>query len=196
MSNELKNLRGPAVPHEASMKTHSKTFAIALLWFLAAWASPLRAADLIYTSPEQAGLARGHLNRVDAQLMKYVQSNRISGTVALIARRGQIGYLKAFGLRDIEANLPMETNTLFRIASMTKLVTSIGLMTLVDKGMVGLDDPVAKFIPEFASPTIITQGDPNRRTRPSTNEITIRHLLTHTSGIIYRFSELVPLSRM
>src|SRR5262245_52930006 len=64
-------------------------------------------AELTYSPPEQAGLSARHLKRVDAQLMKYVASNRVSGTVALIARHGQIAYLKAFGLRDVEANLPM-----------------------------------------------------------------------------------------
>jgi CubicO group peptidase (beta-lactamase class C family) len=102
----------------------------------------------------------------------------------------------AFGLRDVEANLPMETNTLFRIASMSKLVTSIGLMTLVDKGAVGLDDPVSRFIPEFAAPTVITPGDRNRKTRPSTKEITIRHLLTHTSDDpLGMFDTMFPFGR-
>ena len=160
------------------------------------WALRSNPADLTYGTPASAGLAPGHLQWVDTQVMKYVQSNQVSGAVVLIARRGQIAYLKAFGMRDLEAALPMETNTLFRLASMSKLVTSVGMMMLIEAGVAALDDPVSKFIPEFASPSVVVQGDRNRRTRPATREITIRHLLTHTSGITYRFHELVPLSTM
>ncbi|MBE7500131.1 MAG: serine hydrolase [Verrucomicrobiales bacterium] len=173
-------------------------FGVALLAVSVIGGSTLRgrSADLTYGTPASAGLAPNHLAWVDAQVMKYVQSNKISGGVVLIARRGQIAYLKAYGLRDLEAGWPMETNTLFRIASMSKLVTSVGMMLLIEAGAAHLDDPVSKFIPEFASPSVIMQGDRNRRTRPATREITIRHLLTHTSGITYRMNERFPLSTM
>lgn len=152
------------------------------------------AGDLSFGSPESAGFTPGHLKRVDAEMAKHVVGNRLSGIVVLIARRGQVSYLKAAGQRDIEAGLPMETNTLFRIASMSKLVTSVGMMMLIDQGAARLDDPVSKYIPEFAKPQVIIQGDPNRRTRPSIREITLRHLMTHTSGITYRFNGQVPLA--
>lgn len=126
------------------------------------------AADLRFGSPESAGFSPAHLKRVDAEMAKHVVSNRMSGIVVLVARRGQVAYLKAVGQRDIEAGLPMETNTLFRIASMSKLVTSVGMMMLIDQGAAGLDDPVSKFIPEFANPSVIVQGDRNRRTGPYT----------------------------
>lgn len=171
-------------------------FALLALLVIGGWSWRGRSADLTYGTPTSAGLAPGHLAWVDAQVMKYVQSKRISGAVVLIARREQIAYLKAYGLRDLEVGWPMETNTLFRIASMSKLVTSVGMMMLIEAGAAHLDDPVSKFIPEFASPSVIMQGDRNRRTRPATREITIRHLLTHTSGITYRFVERFPLSTM
>lgn len=182
---------------------HRGITASALTWLLAVclsvswvcgWSLSSAAADLTFGSPEAAGFSPSHLKRLDAEMAKHILSNRMSGVVVLVARRGQVGYLKAVGRRDIEAGLPMETNTLFRIASMTKLVTSVGMMILIDEGAVRVDDPVSKYIPEFANPTVIVQGDRGRQTRPSTREITLRHLLTHTSGITYRFNERVPLA--
>lgn len=162
--------------------------------WMCGWLPRSTAADLTFGSPEAAGFSPAHLQRLDAEMAKHILSNRMSGMVVLVARRGQVGYLKAVGRRDIEAGLPMETNTLVRIASMSKLVTSVGMMMLIDEGAARLDDPVSKYIPEFAAPKIITQGDRTRRTRDSTREITLRHLLTHTSGITYRFSGLIPLA--
>ena len=164
--------------------------------WMCGWLPRSTAADLTFGPPEAAGFSPAHLKRLDAEMAKHVLSNRMSGMVVLVARRGHVGYLKAVGRRVIEAGLPMETNTLFRIASMSKLVTSVGMMMLIDAGAARLDDPVSKYIPEFAAPKIVTQGDRNRRTRDSTREITLRHLLTHTSGITYRFNGQVPLAAM
>lgn len=172
-------------------------YCIALFLLVVGSASrPSVAANLAFAQPEEAGYSASCLRFADAVLKQHLDANEYSGAVGLIARQGKVVYLRAFGLRDREANLPMETNSLFRIASMSKIITSAGMMRLIEQGAASLDDPVSRFIPEFANPQIVIQGDSQRRTRPSNREITLRHLLSHTSGITYRFVERFPLSTM
>lgn len=136
-----------------------------------------------------AGLDAAKLERLDAMLQDAVERQHIAGGVALLARHGKIGHLQAIGWRDAEAKKAMTPDTLFRIASMTKPVTSVAIMMLVEDGKVRLDDPVSKYIPEFKEPKVLV---PNPRDaeryalKPATREITIHDLLTHTSGLTYR----------
>ena len=128
------------------------------------------------------------LKRIDALLQDYVNKGWMPGAVALIARDGKIIYHKAIGFSNIENKTPLQKDALFRIASQTKAITSVGVMILYEEGKFLLDDPLSKYIPEFKNPKVLNQyneKDTTYTTVPARREITIRDLLTHTSGIGY-----------
>lgn len=137
--------------------------------------------------PEETGMSTERLNKIDGLIQEYIDNEIIPGAVGLVARDGKIVYHKAFGMRDIEENDKMEKDDIFRIASMTKALTSVAVMILYEDGEFLLDDPVSKYIPEFKDPEILTKTyeDGTYESKPAKHEITIRHLLTHTSGICY-----------
>ena len=124
-------------------------------------------------------------------MQQYVDRQRVSGLVTIIVRNGKVAELAAYGKRDIEANAAMQKDTIFRIASMSKAVTSIAAMMLVEEGKIGLSDAVSKFIPSFKKTTVIVPPPPGAipgspaSIVPAKREITIRDLLTHTAGIGY-----------
>lgn len=123
------------------------------------------------------------LSRIDALLQRYTDENRIAGAVALVLRDGKPVYERAFGWSDKEAGRRMTTDTIFRIASQTKALTSAAILMLVEEGKVGINQPVSQFIPTFAKTTVLSVGNsaPVAAKRP----ITIHDLLTHTAGISY-----------
>jgi CubicO group peptidase (beta-lactamase class C family) len=123
-------------------------------------------------------------SRVRSAMQRFVDEKEIAGTVALVGNADGVLVLEAVGRREIEGDLPMKADTLFRIASMTKPITAIAIMILVDKGKLKLDDPVEKHLPEFAGQMMLgyRQGDSYIAKRPS-RPITLRDLLTHTSGL-------------
>ena len=130
------------------------------------------------------------LQRIDAAIQKSIDDGEIPGAVALIARDGKTVYHKAFGLLDIEQKTPMTRDTIFRIASMSKAITAVGVMVLYERGHFLLGDPVFKYLPEFENPRVLakTDGEGNVvETKEASREITILHLMTHTSGISYPF---------
>jgi CubicO group peptidase (beta-lactamase class C family) len=124
-----------------------------------------------------------------------VSEGRVAGAVALVARGNEILSFDAVGMADREAGTPMKKDTLFRIASMTKPVTSVAVMMLFDEGKLTLEDPASKFLPELGSLRVL-KGDGSRDTVDAAREITVRDLLTHTSGIIYEFIAIEPLATM
>jgi len=130
--------------------------------------------------PETIGLSPERLNVIDQVITGYIDRNEIPGVVALIARKGEIGYLKSFGMRDIENNQAMTNDAIFRIASMTKAITTVGIMILYEQGLFKLDDPISHYLPEFQNMKTMA-GDSIKQ------EITFRHLLNHTSGLSYAF---------
>jgi CubicO group peptidase (beta-lactamase class C family) len=135
-----------------------------------------------------AKMSEKRLQRIDAVIGQYIDSGWIKGAVGFIARDGKVVYNKAFGVDDDERNQSLRTDAIFRIASQTKAITSVALMTLFEEGKFLLDDPVSKYIPEFAKPKVIDQyneKDTTYTTVPARREITIRDLLTHTSGVDY-----------
>ncbi len=137
-------------------------------------------------APKSVGLSSERLSHIDTVMNQYIANGKMPGMVCLIARHGKIAYYKSFGRMDIEANTTMHTDAMFRIASMTKAVTSVGIMTLYEEGKFLLTDPVSKYIPEFKNPKVVTlspQGD--TILVPAKSDITIRELLNHTSGITY-----------
>lgn len=147
--------------------------------------------QLVQAVPESVGFSSGRLARIDSVVNDYIARDCFPGAAAFIARHGKIVYYKSFGLRDPETGDPMEKDDIFRIASMTKALASVATMMLYEEGYFLLDDPVSKFIPEFRNPQVLVKLNPDLTyvSRPASKEITIRHLLTHTSGIGYPFIE-------
>ena len=129
---------------------------------------------------------------ISAFLTGAVDRGEVPGIVALVVDRKGVLYHEAFGKQDVARNLPMATDTIFRIASMTKAVTSMGVMMLVEEGKLGLDDEASKWIPWLKNPQVISKVDEaagTYETRPARRAVTIRQLLTHTSGIGYSWSD-------
>lgn len=141
--------------------------------------------------PEAAGMNRAQLARIDRHLeANYVEPGKISGCLTAVLRRDRLAALHVCGQRDRERGLPMTTDTLFRIYSMTKPVTSLALMTLWERGHFSLDDPVHRFIPAFRDLRVRSAGRwPAFETRPAQRPMRIRDLLVHTSGLTYDFME-------
>lgn len=138
-------------------------------------------------APAAAGFSAERLQRIDAVLTEYVDKKRINGAVALIIRNGKIAYYKSVGY-DKDANTPLQKDAIFRIASQSKAITSVAVMMLYEEGKFMLDDPISNYIPEFRKPTVLdkfNKADSSYTTIPAKREITIRDLLTHTSGIGY-----------
>lgn len=139
------------------------------------------------SSPAAAGFSAERLQRIDKVLQEYVDQGRMNGAVALIIRQGKIAYYKSVGY-DKDINTPLQKDGIFRIASQTKAITSVAVMMLYEEGKFMLDDPISQYIPEFKKPVVLdkfNKADSTYTTVPAKREITIRDLLTHTSGIGY-----------
>jgi CubicO group peptidase (beta-lactamase class C family) len=147
------------------------------------------AATLPKSNPEEAGISRDRLRRVHDVLQGYIDRGEVAGTVALVARKGRVVHMEAQGLSDLETKKPMTTDAIFRLASMTKPITSIAVMMLHEEGRFLLDDPISKFLPEFKNPKVAVANAPNERADggyrvvPAEREITVRHILTHSAGL-------------
>jgi CubicO group peptidase (beta-lactamase class C family) len=140
--------------------------------------------------PEAAGMSSERLERITKVVQQSIDDKRIAGAVTLVARHGHIVWFKAQGMSDREANKPMRTDSIFRICSMSKPITSVAVMMLYEEGKFLLEDPVSKYLPEFKNPKVLVKpasGQPY--TIPATREITIRDLLRHTSGLTYNWNE-------
>jgi CubicO group peptidase (beta-lactamase class C family) len=139
-------------------------------------------------SPAAAKFSEERLARIDKMLQQSIDSGWIAGAVGFIARDGNIIYDKSFGVNDPVAKTIMHRDDIFRIASQTKAITSVAVMMLFEEGKFLLDDPISKYIPEFANPRVLdkfNENDTTYTTIPANREVTIRDLLTHTSGIDY-----------
>jgi CubicO group peptidase (beta-lactamase class C family) len=145
--------------------------------------------DLLTVKPETVGLSSDRLERIGAAVQRNIDDKRIAGAVTLVVRRGQIAWFKAQGMEDREAGKGMRPDTIFRICSMTKPITSVAVMMLYEEGNFLLEDPVSKYLPEFKNAKVLVKpatGEPY--SIPATREITIRDLLRHTSGITYQWN--------
>jgi CubicO group peptidase (beta-lactamase class C family) len=143
---------------------------------------------LTSATPESVGMSTERLNRIDAMCKESVKDGDVPGIVALVARNGKIIFHEAYGKADNTTSRMMKKDDIFRIASQSKAITSTAVMMLWEQGKFRLDDPVSKFIPEFKDPQVLntfTYADTSYTTVPADKEITIRHLLTHTSGLGY-----------
>ena len=144
---------------------------------------PRAAEDLPMASPETVGMSSERLARVDEYFQRFIDDNQIAGAVALVARHGKVVHHSAVGWKHKEANLPMTTDAIFTMMSMTKPIVSAGLMMLFEEGRFRLDDPIADWIPEYADHMVIEREGPSQRRVVEARPVTIRHVLTHTSGL-------------
>lgn len=138
---------------------------------------------------EKLGFSTERLKRIDQFLQeRYIDTGRLPGAQLLIARRGELAHEALVGLRDVERGQAVETDTIFRIYSMTKPITSVAMMMLVEEGRVALDDPVAAYIPEWKDLAVFVAGGPQLfQTRPVDRPMQVIDLLRHTSGLTYGF---------
>lgn len=136
-------------------------------------------------APSAIGVSAQRLQRLHERMQGFVDRNEAAGIVTLILREGRMADIHATGFQDKDSKTPMRTNTMFRIASMTKPITSVAAMMLYEEGKLFLTDPVAKFIPAFKGQQVLEQG--SDKPVPARRAITVRDLLTHRSGITYGF---------
>lgn len=140
--------------------------------------------------PEEVGLSSQRLDRIHAHFQRYIDAGKLTGTLTLVARRGQIAYFEPQGHLELEHQRPMQRDTIFRIYSMSKPITSVALMMLYEQGRFQLDDPVHTLIPAWDKLRVFVSGNyPVFATAPPQRPMTIRDLLTHTSGLTYGFME-------
>jgi CubicO group peptidase (beta-lactamase class C family) len=152
---------------------------------------------LTTVSPEKVGLSSQQLARIERHLQqRYLDPHKTAGMLTLVARRGEIAYLSPLGSMDLERAKPMLEDTIFRIYSMSKPITSVALMTLYEQGYFQLDDAVHKYIPQWRDLRVYAQGNyPNFITTPCERPMTIRDLMSHQSGLTYGFMERTNVDR-
>ena len=144
-------------------------------------------------TPEQVGLSAARLDRVRTWMNQWVDSGKLAGMVTCVMRKGELAFAEVVGKSDVARDKPMRADTIFRIYSMTKPLTSTAIMMLYEEGRFQLDDPISKFIPAFANPRVMSGGSRGKiETVPAEREINFRDLLTHTSGLTYGFMESNP----
>lgn len=149
-------------------------------------AAVLVGQPLPVSSPEKEGFSSDRLGHLHARFDEFVRSGKRAGAISLVIRNGKIVDWQTYGYRDLGAKLPMEKDTICRIWSMSKVVTSVAVMMLVEEGKITLADRVDKFIPEFKEMRVLTGGLADRpETVPALRPVTVKHLLTHTSGLTY-----------
>ena len=136
--------------------------------------------------PEDAGMSPERLVRIHEAIQRHIDAGEISGAVTLVARRGRMVHFEAHGVMDIESRRPMEKDAIFRIASMSKPITGVAVMMMLEEGKLRLNDPVSKFLPEFKdSKVAVPHGNAGEfYLAPADRELTIRDLLTHTNGLM------------
>lgn len=144
-------------------------------------------------TPEEVGISSEKLKRADSVIMAYLNEEKIAGASALILRHDKVAYEQQFGYANKDTKKPIDETTMFRMCSMTKPITSVAVMQLVDEGKIKVTDPVSNYLPDFKNPNVFVER-PNEETGesytliPANREITIADLLSHSSGIAYKFS--------
>jgi len=153
------------------------------------------------TKPAEIGVSSDKLEVLNAALQNHIDQGELAGVVTLISRHGKVAQLKAYGLMDIKAKKPTRIDALFRIASMNKIFTSVGALTLYEQGRFQLDDPVSKYISGFKKVRVLESNPPGAKlkmplqTVPLARDITIRDLFRHTAGFVYAFGK-TPLDEL
>jgi CubicO group peptidase (beta-lactamase class C family) len=148
--------------------------------------TPLFAQELPWAAPEAIGMSAEGLDRLTDALQGYIDEGRLPGVVATVLRHGNVVYSEALGRRDLEADVPMRTDAIFRIASQTKALVSVGIMMLQEDGALLISDRVSKYLPSFSTTTVAVPTEAGGYDVVEANrQITLRDLLTHTSGVAY-----------
>ncbi|MEM9060738.1 MAG: serine hydrolase domain-containing protein [Pseudomonadota bacterium] len=158
-------------------------------------------AEIDVVDPASIGLDPAKLEEVRSALQKDIADGRVPGAVMLIGRKGKVGFFEAAGQQGPEDATPMSARTIFRIYSMTKPIVSVAAMAMIEEGLMGLDDPVSAYLPEYAHQTVFQQAGESfmikeDTSRPATAGATIRDLLRHTSGQIYGVFDSGPLGQL
>jgi CubicO group peptidase (beta-lactamase class C family) len=143
------------------------------------------AQELSKVNPENVGMSSERLEYLTQNFQEYIKNKELPGVTVLVARRGKIAYFESFGKNDIENNIPMQDNSIFRIASQTKAIVSVGIMILQEKGKLLITDPVGNYIPAFMETKVAVAKDDGYDIVKANRPITIRDLLTHTAGVSY-----------
>lgn len=144
-------------------------------------------------TPETVGFSGERLERLAGWMQRQVKGERLPGLSLLVHRRGQVAFARCVGMADVEAGKPVRDDTIFRIYSMTKPITAVAAMMLYEEGCFQIDDPIARFLPEFTDMQVWAGGEPGQmRTVPAEAPITVRQLMTHTAGFTYGFMEATP----
>ena len=137
--------------------------------------------------PEEVGVSSEHLERIRPVMQDYVDKGQLPGFLTVVARRGKIVHFETIGMRDVENKEPVEADTIYRIYSMSKPITSVAVMMLYEEGHFQLDTPVSKFIPEFENMQVYNEEQ--TEILDAKNEVTIKHLLMHTAGLTYGWGD-------
>lgn len=166
-----------------------KHLTLLLLLFIGIAAGAQSVKNITPTAkPEDVGFSSERLGRIDKMIEEHLKNKTLPGAVVYIVRNGKVAYHKAYGTSNMAANTLLRKDDIFRIASQSKAITSLAVMMLFEEGKFLLDDPISEYIPEFKNPTVVksfNEKDSSYSTEPAKGEITIRHLLTHTSGLDY-----------
>ena len=148
-------------------------------------------------SPDQVGLSAARLARISGWMKGWVDGGKLPGLLVAVMRRGELAFAETYGKADVERNKPVRPDTIYRIYSMTKPLTSTAIMMLYEEGRFQLDDPISRFIPGFANPRVYVGGSRGKlETVPAEREINFRDLLSHTSGLTYGFMEATPVDAL
>jgi len=147
----------------------------------------VNAQKLPTTSPENVGLSSARLERIEPVVRKYIDENQLSGAVCMILRHDKVAYCKSFGIANIEGKRPMSDDSLFRIASMSKAITTLGAMILYEEGRFLLSDPLSNYLPKFKDMKVIVPDSTGNGYHlvPANKPIQIRHIMNHTAGFTY-----------
>lgn len=163
---------------------HFLSFIFVLVFAISGSAVYAQSFEMV--TPEEAGFSDDRLERLSELLNSYSEQQRISGGVALVLRDGKAVFFESFGKRNVEADADMPKDAIFRIASQTKAIVSVGVLVLQEEGHLLISDPVSKYLPEFASTKVAVRNDDGGYdVVDSKRQITIRDLLMHTAGIGY-----------
>jgi CubicO group peptidase (beta-lactamase class C family) len=155
------------------------------------------AVNLEVIKPKSAGFSAKRLDRIGKLMQDYVDRKELAGMIATVARCGKTVYLEKFGFMDIETQKPMQSDTIFRIASMTKPITSVAAMMLYEEGYFHLNTPISRFLPAFKdTKVLVSQSESGEKLVVLERPITFRHLFTHTSGLSYGFNPDDPIDKL
>ena len=148
---------------------------------------------VLVTKPERVGLSSARLERINSLMQDYVDEGKLAGVVSMVSCRGKVAHFERFGVMDIETRKPMQLDTIFRIYSMSKPITSVAVMMLYEEGLFLLNDPVSKYIPEFKDLKVfIKKTEEGLGLADLEREITVRDLLSHTAGLGYGWNDDPP----